>query len=68
MTIAPDFSPFTRARLQWPDHLGLARGKYVPASLAENGSAFCVTTFARRSRHVNDPPVVGRRQDVRRGV
>ncbi len=30
----------------WPDHLGLARGKYVPGCLAHKGSAFCVTTFA----------------------
>src|ERR1035437_10102235 len=29
---------FERVRVLWPDHLGLARGKYVPASLAQNGS------------------------------
>ena len=40
-----DFSEYRRVRMLWPDHLGLARGKYVPASLANNGSAFCVTTF-----------------------
>jgi len=40
------FDQFSRIRMLWPDHLGLARGKYVPASLAHNGSAFCVTTFA----------------------
>ena len=40
-----DFSEYRRVRMLWPDHLGLARGKYVPSSLANNGSAFCVTTF-----------------------
>jgi glutamine synthetase len=28
---------FDRVRVLWPDHLGLARGKYVPASLADRG-------------------------------
>ncbi len=41
-----DFSQFSRIRMLWPDHLGLARGKYVPPSLAHHGSGFCVTTFA----------------------
>lgn len=40
------FSDYSRIRMLWPDHLGLARGKYVPARLADRGSAFCVTTFA----------------------
>ena len=40
------FADFSRIRMLWPDHLGLARGKYVPARLADRGSAFCVTTFA----------------------
>jgi len=40
------YEPFSRIRMLWPDHLGLARGKYVPASLAHLGSGFCVTTFA----------------------
>lgn len=40
------FSDYKRVRILWPDHLGLARGKYLPPSLAEKGSAFCVTTFA----------------------
>lgn len=39
-------SDFSRIRMLWPDHLGLARGKYVPARLSDRGSAFCVTTFA----------------------
>lgn len=40
------FDRYDRIRMLWPDHLGLARGKYVPPSLAHKGSAFCVTTFA----------------------
>lgn len=40
------FADYSRIRMLWPDHLGLARGKYVPARLADRGSAFCVTTFA----------------------
>ncbi len=40
------FSDYKRVRMLWPDHLGLARGKYLPPSLAGKGSAFCVTTFA----------------------
>ena len=32
-------SSFDRVRVLWPDHLGLARGKYVPASLADDGCA-----------------------------
>ena len=37
---------FDRIRLLWPDHLGLARGKYVPSRNAHNHTGFCVTTFA----------------------
>lgn len=39
------FADFARIRMLWPDHLGLARGKYIPGRLAHKGSAFCVTTF-----------------------
>ncbi len=37
---------YDRIRLLWPDHLGLARGKYLPARIAERGTSHCVTTFA----------------------
>jgi glutamine synthetase len=37
---------YDRIRVLWPDHLGLARGKYLPARLAEAGTNHCVTTFA----------------------
>lgn len=35
-----------RVRVLWPDHLGLARGKYVPASLADHGAHHCTGTWA----------------------
>ena len=38
-------SSYRRVRMLWPDHLGLARGKYLPTRRAEAGSGFCVTTF-----------------------
>ena len=37
---------YDRIRILWPDHLGLARGKYLPAHLAQRGTSHCVTTFA----------------------
>ncbi len=37
---------FRRLRVLWPDHLGLARGKYVPAELAESGVRHCSGTWA----------------------
>lgn len=46
MTIRTVPTEYTRMRLLWPDHLGLARGKYLPAALADEGTGFCVTTFA----------------------
>ena len=39
-------SDYDRIRVLWPDHLGLARGKYLPVRLAEQGTGHCVTTFA----------------------
>ncbi len=36
---------FARYRVLWPDHLGLARGKYLPARVADRGTAFCVGTY-----------------------
>ena len=35
-----------RVRVLWPDHLGLARGKYVSARLAHKGTSHCVCVFA----------------------
>jgi glutamine synthetase len=36
---------YDRLRLLWPDHLGLARGKYLPREKAEQGTAHCITLF-----------------------
>jgi hypothetical protein len=36
---------FERLRLLWPDHLGLARGKYLTPETAESGTAHCISLF-----------------------
>jgi glutamine synthetase len=38
-------SSYDRLRVLWPDHLGLARGKYLPWRIADRGTAFCVGTY-----------------------
>lgn len=38
-------SDYSRYRVLWPDHLGLARGKYLPARSAAKGTAFCIGVF-----------------------
>ena len=47
-------SSFDRVRVLWPDHLGLARGKYVPAALADNGVRHCTGTWALGYDRVHD--------------
>ncbi len=37
---------YKRIRTLFPDHLSLARGKYIPTHLAEEGARFCITLFA----------------------
>jgi glutamine synthetase len=37
---------YDRVRVLWPDHLGLARGKYIPADLAADGARHCTGTWA----------------------
>lgn len=36
---------FDRLRLLWPDHLGLARGKYLTSDKADQGTAHCISLF-----------------------
>lgn len=36
---------FERLRLLWPDHLGLARGKYLPGDAVSGTTAHCLTLF-----------------------
>jgi glutamine synthetase len=36
---------FDRLRLLWPDHLGLARGKYLTPEKADSGTAHCIGLF-----------------------
>lgn len=39
-------SEYDRIRVMWADHLGIPRGKYLPARLADRGTAHCASTFA----------------------
>jgi len=50
---------FDRVRVLWPDHLGLARGKYVPASLADRGTRHCTGTWALGYDRGMTPGTVG---------
>ncbi len=36
---------YTRYRVLWPDHLGLARGKYLPRRSAAKGTSFCLGVY-----------------------
>lgn len=36
---------YDRLRLLWPDHLGLARGKYLTPEKADSGTAHCISLF-----------------------
>lgn len=37
---------YKRIRTLFPDHLSLARGKYIPTHLADEGARFCISLFA----------------------
>lgn len=37
---------YDRIRVLWPDHLGLARGKYLPIRYADRGAYHCLALFA----------------------
>lgn len=50
---------FNRLRVLWPDHLGLARGKYVPASLADRGVRHCTGMWALGYDRVMTPNTPG---------
>jgi glutamine synthetase len=54
---------FERVRVLWPDHLGLARGKYVPTSLADRGTRHCTGTWALGYDRVMTPGTVGSHWD-----
>lgn len=38
-------SEYDRVRLLWPDHLGLARGKYLTPAKVDDGTAHCISLF-----------------------
>lgn len=46
---------YDRVRYLWPDHLGLARGKYLSAARAEQGSNHCVALFSLQLNRVMEP-------------
>ncbi len=50
---------FNRLRVLWPDHLGLARGKYVPADLAAHGVRHCTGLWALGYDRVMTPETPG---------
>ncbi len=51
---------FDRLRLLWPDHLGLARGKYLTPEKAAAGTAHCVSLFTLGFDRVMTPdPIDG---------
>lgn len=51
--------PADRVRVLWPDHLGLPRGKYVPAHLADHGVRHCKGTWALGYDRVMTPHTTG---------
>ncbi|MCI0679275.1 MAG: glutamine synthetase [Actinobacteria bacterium] len=50
-----DVSQYRRIRYLWPDHLGLARGKYLNAATAADGSGHCVALFSLQLNRVMIP-------------
>ena len=51
---------YQQIRVLWPDHLNLARGKYLPADLAAGGSRHCLTSFALNyDRYMGPVPGAG---------
>ena len=50
---------FERLRLLWPDHLGLARGKYLTPEKAVEGTAHCISLFTLGFDRVMTPHEAG---------
>jgi glutamine synthetase len=50
---------FDRLRVLWPDHLGLARGKYVPARMADRGARHCTGVWALGYNREMEPGTTG---------
>lgn len=36
---------YERVRVMWPDHLGIARGKYLPSDIAHLGTGHCASVY-----------------------
>jgi glutamine synthetase len=45
-SIAKNTAKYKRIRTLFPDHMGLARGKYLPANVAAKGTRHCISLFA----------------------
>lgn len=56
--------PFNRLRVLWPDHLGLARGKYVPSQFAERGVRHCTGLWALGYDRTMTPGTTGSNWDA----
>lgn len=51
---------YQQIRVLWPDHLNLARGKYLPAAVAAGGARHCITSFALNyDRYMGPVPGTG---------
>lgn len=50
---------FDRLRVLWPDHLGLARGKYIPARMADHGARHCTGVWALGYNREMEPGTTG---------
>jgi len=57
-------SEFNRVRVLWPDHLGLARGKYVPARLADRGVRHCTGLWSLGYDRNMTPGTIGANADI----
>lgn len=42
----PSMASYDRVRTLWPDHLGLARGKYLPSRLADRGTGHAAAVYS----------------------
>ncbi len=46
MSTPVDLASFKRIRVLWPDHLGIARGKYLPSHLAAKGTGHAAAVYS----------------------
>jgi len=57
---------YRRIRVLWPDHLNLARGKYLPYRLADRGTRHCLSVFSLEyDRDMGPVPGTGSSRECR---